>query len=171
MNVLYRGLLTLEACSWMLIVFVVKDKTTLCGMAPLLLAFIIAVLTVLMALLSIKLSNRLGSESDIEGCRECELADGSFLPVYLGYFFVSLSVSDWSVMLVVVSIVFVFTYLSQTQVFNPLFLLFGYHYYHIVTKDGSAIFVIARGSVLRNADAIHISNLRRINNMTYIERN
>lgn len=171
MNYIYRGLLTLEACSWMLIVFVVKDKTTLYGMAPLLLACIIAAITLLLAFLSLKLSKLLGSESDIEGCRECELVDGSFLPVYLGYFFVSLSVPDWSVMAVVFVIVFVFTYLSQTQVFNPLFLLFGYHYYHIITKNGSAIFVIANGTVLRNAETIHIGNLRRINNMSFIERN
>lgn len=170
MNVIYRGLLTLEACSWMLIVFVVKDKTSLWGMAPLLLALIIATLTVLLTLMSIRLSKLLGNESDIEGCRECELADGSFLPVYLGYFFVSLSVPDWSVMLLVFGIVFFFTYLSQTQVFNPLFLLFGYHFNHIITKNGTAIFVIARRSVLRNADTVYIGNLRRINNMTYIER-
>lgn len=171
MNVLYRGLLTLEACSWMLIVFVVKNETSILGVDPLLIAAILAALTVLLAFLSIKLSKLLGSESDIEGCRECELADGSFLPVYLGYFFVSLSVPNWSVMFVVFGIVFVFTYLSQTQLFNPLFLLFGYHYYHIITKNGSAIFVIARGTVFRNAEAIHIGSLRRINNMTYIERN
>ena len=170
MNVLYRGLLTLEACSWMLIVFVVKDKTTDYRISPLLLAAIIAAITLLLAFLSLRLSRLLGSESDVEGCRECELVDGSFLPVYLGYFFVSLSVPDWSVMFVVFGIVFAFTYLSQTQLFNPLFLLFGYHYYHIITKNGSAIFVIAHGSVLRNAEAIHIGNLRRINNMTYIER-
>ena len=171
MSVLYRGLLTLEACSWMLVVFVVKEKTALCGVTPLLLAIIIAAITLLLAFISIKLSRLLGSESDIEGCRECELVDGSFLPVYLGYFFVSLSVPDWSVLFVVFGIVFVFTYLSQTQVFNPLFLLFGYHYYHIITKNGSAIFVIANSSVLRNAETIHIGNLRRINNMSFIERN
>ena len=47
MNVLYRGLLTLEACSWMLIVFVVKNETPILGVDPFLIAAILATLTVL----------------------------------------------------------------------------------------------------------------------------
>lgn len=170
MNVIYRGLLTLEACSWMLVVFTIKENKPIGCIPAWLFALIIAATTVFLAFISLSLSKQLGNESDIDGCRACELADGSFLPVYLGYFFVSISVSNWSVMFVLFGIVFVFTHLSGLQIFNPLFLLFRYHYYHITTKNGTVIFVITRSKDLRNAETIHIANLHRINNMTYIER-
>jgi hypothetical protein len=110
----------------------------------------------------------LGSDS-ITGCEEFSLADNEFLPTYLGYFFVSLSVSDNTTMLYLYVIVFVFTYLSQTQYFNPIFLLFGYHYYHILTKQGTRIFVITKGNVIRNKENISFDKLKRINDTTYIQ--
>ena len=66
-------------------------------------------------------------------------------------------------------IVFVFTFLSQTQYFNPIFLLFGYHYYHILTDQGTQVFVITKGRVIRNKTNITFKNLRRINDTTYIQ--
>lgn len=170
MNFIYRFLTTLETCSWMLIVFVVKSKTSFWGIPTWMLAIIIVVASILMALLSLWLSKKLGNESDIDGCRELELADGGFLPAYLGYFFVSVSIDDWTLMLVVFAVVCFYTYLSGTQVFNPLFLIFGYHHYHLKTNNGTAIFVIKKGPVMRNPENICISNLHRITNTTFIER-
>ena len=74
------------------------------------------------------LSRFLGAESPVVNCKEFNLADGEFLPIYLGYFFVSVGVSEHFTMAVVYLIVFVFTFLSQTQYYNPIYLLFGYHY-------------------------------------------
>ena len=65
-------------------------------------------------------------------------------------------------------IVFVFTFVSQTQYFNPIFLLFGYHYYHVLTPQGTKVFIIARGKVIRNKSYFAFDNLRRINDTTYI---
>ena len=80
-------------------------------------------------------------------CKEFSLADNEFLPVYLGYFFVSLSIADCYTMAAVYVLVFIFTYLSQTQYFNPVYLLFGYHYYHVLTPKGTNVFVIKKGEV------------------------
>lgn len=65
----------------------------------------------------------LGAESPVVNCKEFNLADGEFLPIYLGYFFVSVGVSEHFTMAVVYLIVFVFTFLSQTQYYNPIYLL------------------------------------------------
>jgi len=98
------------------------------------------------------------------------LADNEFLPVYLGYFFVSLSITNWYTMATIYFLVFIFTYLSQTQYFNPIYLLFGYHYYHILTTQGTRVFVIKKGKVIRNKKNIFFEHLRRINDTTFIER-
>ena len=84
------------------------------------------------------------------------------------YFFVSLSVSDNTTMLFLYGIVFVFTWLSQTQYFNPLYLLLGYHFYHVLTIQGTRVFVIVRGKVIRNKNDMSFERLKRINDTTYL---
>lgn len=96
------------------------------------------------------------------------MSDNEFLPIYLGYFFLATGISGNLVMLWVYAIVFVFTFLSQTQYFNPIYILFGYHYYHVLSHEGTRVFVIVRGNVIRNRDAIFFNNLKRINDTTYI---
>lgn len=171
MNIIYRGLMTLEACSWMLVVYTIKAGQPVLSICPWwLFAVILAVLSfILSALTVVKMPALLERETDLTKCRECRQADGDFLPIYLGFFFVALSIQGWTVMLIVFVIVCAFTFLANTQLFNPLLLVFGYHYYNIVTQNGSVAFVITRQQELRNAEQIHLCHLRRISNTTYIE--
>ena len=167
MNFLFRFLLTLNATLWMIVVYALKAEWTYQPIPAWGIALLILCLPILLSALSIGISSKLGSDS-IHGCSECSLADQEFLPVYLGYFFISLSVPDDITMLFLYIIVFVFTFISQTQYFNPIFLLFGYHYYHVLTPQGTKVFVIARGKVIRNKSYLAFDNLRRINDTTYI---
>ena len=167
MNFLFRFLLTLNATLWMIVVYALKAEWTYQSIPAWGIALLILCLPILLSALSIGISSKLGSDS-IHGCSECSLADQEFLPVYLGYFFISLSVPDDITMLFLYIIVFVFTFISQTQYFNPIFLLFGYHYYHVLTPQGTKVFIIARGKVIRNRSYLAFDNLRRINDTTYI---
>lgn len=167
MNFLFRFLLTLNATLWMIVVYALKAEWTYQSIPAWGIALLILCLPILLSALSIGIASKLGSDS-IHGCSECSLADQEFLPVYLGYFFISLSVPDDITMLFLYIIVFVFTFISQTQYFNPIFLLFGYHYYHVLTPQGTKIFIIARGKVIRNKSYLAFDNLRRINDTTYI---
>jgi hypothetical protein len=169
MNFVFRLLLTINATSWMLVVYGIKEQWTIYPIPHQIFGAILLIIPIILSLVSIWISLFLGSDS-ITGCEEFSLADNEFLPTYLGYFFVSLSVSDNTTMLYLYVIVFVFTYLSQTQYFNPIFLLFGYHYYHILTEHGSRVFVIAKGNVIRNRENISFDKLKRINDTTYIQR-
>ncbi|MFV0193987.1 hypothetical protein OBJ93_00750 [Empedobacter falsenii] len=99
---------------------------------------------------------------------EIELANNNFLPTYLGYFFVSLSVNNTSTLIVVFLMIYVFTFLSQTLYFNPIFLLFGYHFYFIKTQKNIKIFLITRKK-LKNPGDLGFEELRRINNYTFID--
>jgi hypothetical protein len=153
----------------MLVVYGIKEGFTIYPIPQQIFGAILLMIPIILSLISIWISSFLGSDS-ITKCQEFSLADNEFLPTYLGYFFVSLSVSDSTTMLYLYGIVFVFTYLSQTQYFNPIFLLFGYHYYHILTEHGSRVFVIAKGNVIRNRENISFDKLKRINDTTYIQR-
>lgn len=167
MNFLFRFLLTLNATLWMIVVYALKAEWTYQSVPAWGIALLTLCIPILLSTLSIGIASKLGSDS-IHGCSECSLADQEFLPVYLGYFFISLSVPDDITMLFLYIIVFVFTFISQTQYFNPIFLLFGYHYYHVLTPQGTKVFIIARGKVIRNRSYLAFDNLRRINDTTYI---
>lgn len=100
--------------------------------------------------------------------KEIELANNNFLPTYLGYFFVSLGIADISTLLVVFIIIYVFTVLSQTLYFNPIFLLFGYHFYFIKTSGNVKVFLITKRQLKRPGEDT-FQKLRRINDYTFIE--
>ncbi len=151
------------------IIYAIKEGWTICKLPAWSFGLILLIIPIALSSISLILTKKFGKEA-LSDCVEISLADGEFLPVYLGYFFVSVGVNEDLTMLIVFAIVFIFTFLSQTQYFNPIFLLFGYHYYHITTKNGTKIFVIKKGDVARKASEISIKNLRRINDTTFIER-
>lgn len=103
------------------------------------------------------------------GIKEVELADGSYLPSYLGYFFVALSIDDISTMGWIGGIIFVFTFFSQTLYFNPMFLLFGYKFYYLTMDNGMKVFVLTRIPI-KSTEGLFFDKLKRINNYTFIDR-
>lgn len=169
MKFIFKLLLTINATFWMIVIYAIKESWTIGTLSPCLFSFGLLLIPIFLSALSIFLSKYLSKDS-LSECQEFNLADNEFLPVYLGYFFLSVSVSDQKTMIFLYLMVFIFTFLSQTQYFNPIFLLFGYHYYHILTPYGTRVFVIARGKVIRNIRNCTFDNLRRINDTTYIEK-
>lgn len=104
------------------------------------------------------------------GCKikEVELASHSFLPNYLGYFFVALSIPNITTLFYVYAVILVFTHLSQALSFNPLFLIFKFQFYFVTGEDGTRIFLITKQKMKNYQDA-DLSNLRRLNDFTFID--
>ena len=167
---LYKILLTLNSTSWMVIIYAIKEGWTIGKLPYQLFGIILLIIPIFLSWFSIVLSCFLGTESPVANCKEFNLADGEFLSIYLGYFFVSVGVSEHYTMVIVYLIVFVFTFLSQTQYYNPIYLLFGYHYYHVSTESGTRIFVIKKGAIIRNIKDLSFDRLHRLNDFTFIER-
>ncbi|WP_205601849.1 hypothetical protein [Gracilibacillus thailandensis] len=117
---------------------------------------------------NIKIENGREKTIKISKIIEVEQANNAFLPSYLGYFFVALSVPYFETLIFVFLVLFLFTFFSQTLYFNPLFLLFGYHFYYLTTINKTRIFLITRKS-LKNPDDINLPKLRRINDFTFID--
>ena len=164
---LYRLLLTLNETSWMVVVYGIKSAWSFFGVPSWIFACILLLIPVALSGLSLIVAKGLGTDS-LTACQESSLADNEFVPTYLGYFFVSLSVPDDLTMVFLYGIVFAFTWISQTQYFNPLYLLFGYHYYHVLTMQGTRVFVIVKGKVIRNKNEMFFERLKRINDTTYL---
>lgn len=171
-KLLYQLFLAFNSTWLIVVVYLVKEKYSLNFLSNyssyyswglfILLPIILTALSFLIALSLPKDSLQSGS------VKEIELANNNFLPTYLGYFFVSLGVEDVSTLVVVFAIIYVFTFLSQTLYFNPIFLLFGYHFYFIKTSGNVKIFLITRRK-LKTPGQDSFDKLRRINNYTFIE--
>lgn len=179
-NILFRLLLTFNATSLLVIVFLVQKGYVLGAFfpqqsflvnLPRAASFALYVLVpIVLTWVSVLCSSKLGKDSFGEGeiCN-IEHANNSFLPSYLGYFFVALSVPNGETLCFVYGLLFVFTFLSQALYFNPLFLLFGFEFYNIKTKNGAAIFLISKHRY-KTPGSIRIDRAFRINNYTFIEK-
>lgn len=171
MDFIFRTFLTFNATSMMLIIYAIKENYSLSclKMFPTW-AFHIALLVILLLLTRFSIwMKRYLSEDDINyDPLFVEEANNSFLPTYLGYFFIALSVNSKQTMVFVYLIVFVFTFLSQSLYYNPLFLLFGYKFYYITTANNVKIFIISKKEIKTTKGTV-FPELRRINNMTFID--
>ena len=81
---------------------------------------------------------------------------------------ISMAVCSLFKSLKLVDCLFVFTFLSQTLYFNPLFLIFRYHFYYLTTTNEIKIFVITR-RILKAPKETEFEKLKRINDFTFID--
>ena len=179
-NSAFRLLLAFNATSLLLIIFFVQQKLSLKHFFPGVELFgripeaasyagYLAV-PILLTWLSICLSPCLGKDEFKKGeVESVEYANNSFLPSYLGYFFVALSIQGWTTLWFVYAVLFVFTFLSQALYFNPIFLLFGYQFYNLKTNSGVVVFLISRNRYKKPSE-VEVSMAYRINDYTFMER-
>jgi len=180
MNLAFRLLLTFNATSLLVIIFLVQNTHTLgsffsncsylVGLPNAVSYLVYLLVPVGLTWLSITLSRFLGKDSFKPGdVTTIAHANNSFLPSYLGYFFVALSIGSWEALAFVYGVLFVFTFLSQALYFNPLFLLFRFEFYNITTKNGAAIFLITRHRY-KTPSEVDMEIAYRINDYTYMEK-
>lgn len=177
LNNLFRLLLTFNATALLVIIYLVQKGITLQKIFqsfgiptfPNVISYVLYVLVILLLTwLSIWLSSKLGKDPFRSGdIVSIEYANNSFLPSYLGYFFVALSIDSSETLGFVYVLLFVFTFFSQALYFNPLFLVFGYNFYNLTTKNGATIFLISKKE-FKNPKNIE-TKAHRINNYTFID--
>ena len=173
LSVFLRLLLTFNATSLLIVIYQVKSPFLFCELAgswTYLASVGLVLIPVMLTRISIWLCKGLGRDYFEAGSiKNIEYANNAFLPSYLGYFFVALSVPNLGTLLFVYLILFLFTFFSQALYFNPLFLLFGYKFYNAQTVRGTSIFLISKQDFRVPADA-HISSACRINSFTFLEQ-
>ena len=124
---------------------------------------------ILLSLGSIWLINKLSDdEIDEDTLRNIEPANDAFLPSYLGYFFVALSVPDIKIFFVVFGIIAIFIYFSRISYFNPMFFIFGYKFFYVTNSNNVKILLITKKE-LKTTQSAKFENLKRITNYTFID--
>lgn len=168
---LYRILLTFNATSPILLTFFIKERYYIrcLDKFPIWVSYVVFItIPVILTWISLLLKKHLSKDSIECEINDVEQANNAFLPSYLGYFFVALSVSTVETMIFIYSMLFVFTFVSQTLYFNPLFLCFGYHFYYVVSGENIKQFIISKRKI-RSTKHLNFPSLRRINDFTYID--
>ena len=164
---LYRILMTISATAMMPAIYMIKSGYCYVLNNRIITGIVALLVPICLPLIS-SLFIHYNEEEDLSQSKEFEMVDANFLPVYLGYFFVALSVNDDITMSFVYIILFVFSFASNIAIFNPVLLLFRYHFYDVTTEGGSRIFIIYRGDVIRNVNDFENAQMYRINNTTYL---
>lgn len=171
-DVLFKLFLTINATSLIIVIYLIKVQQQIIFLdgLPRWISYIIYIsIPIITTGISILLARLLLSKDCIEGgLKDVEQANNAFLPSYLGYFFVALSVPFYETLGFVFGILFVFTYFSQTLYFNPLFLIWGYQFYNLTTENNTKIFLISKKKI-RTVNNLRFLNLRRINDFTYLD--
>jgi hypothetical protein len=157
------------------VVFLIKEKMDFISFLPVdkRISEIISscgffIIPVILTGISIVIAKWLPNETVQNSIIQVEQANNAFLPSYLGYFFVALSIEDFYTMIFMFIILFIFTFFSQTLYFNPLFLLWGFQFFYFTKEDNVKIFVITREKII-TPDDIELNDLRRINDYTFID--
>lgn len=179
MRYLFKILLTINATSLICVLYLIKSEMAIpvifeCDWyeTPKYFSYILYLIVPLLSTyISLVVSKKwLPKEViSVNSITDLEQANNAYLPSYLGYFFVALSVNNCNTLIFVFVILFAFTFLSQTLYFNPLFLIWGYKFYYLTTNKNVKIFVITKKE-FRNPEEIELINLRRINDFTFIDK-
>lgn len=148
MRTIYRGMLTLNSPLLFVVIYLIKEQRWI-PYIKVYSAGLYALLLIIFSLVCLNVSGKLSRDSidtDPEGVEEIELETDTYLSVYLGYFFVALSIpqNDFVTFGVVVIILFIFTFFSQVQYFNPIFLLFRYRFYALRRQGKTKIMIITK---------------------------
>lgn len=125
---------------------------------------------VLLSIVSIYFIGFLSNDSiEEDTLTNIEPANDAFLPSYLGYFFVALSVSDINMFIVVFVIIAIFIYFSRISYFNPIFFIFGFKFFYVINSNNVKILLITKKE-LKTTESAKFEYLKRITNYTFIDK-
>lgn len=182
-NILFRMLLSFNATSLLIIIFLVQKGITLdkllccvngfewvCALSDSFSYIFYLAMPVLLTGFSIWLCKFLGKDEFKTGeVVSIKHENNIFLFNYLGLFFVALSVDNLQVFYFVYFMFFAFTFICCAWHLNPILLLFGYKIYSITTKNGTALLLISK-KMYKNPNDIQIASAFRLGNCVFIER-
>lgn len=167
-NFLYKLLLTFNSTSWVVVIYGIKQKWTIGNCPYWIISIALLLIPIFTSLISILCFKRL-SKDNVTMCSQVENTNNAFIPTYLGYFFVGLSIDNYQLLIFAYAVIFVFVLIGQGQYFNPIYLLFGYKFYNVLTSKGTRLFIITKRNI-RSIKESEFPVLRRINQTTYVEQ-
>ena len=131
-----------------------------------------------LSIFSIKFSFKYLDQDVIERkkVKEFEQANDFYLPIYLGYAFVAISLPTLKSFLLFFVLMLIVLARTRFFYFNPIFLVLGYKFYFIKQIDDSKVLVISKKEIKTIDELFEDSNgdmqsyiaLTKVNNYTFL---
>ena len=106
-------------------------------------------------------------------CSEVTIAEPKYIPVYIAYFVIAVSINN----LLIFSVVFILIYLlilkGKFSYFNPYLIFLGYHFYEVSIDSNQEkyakykLFLISKQAI---KDVKIHNELIRLNNFTFLDK-
>ena len=134
---------------------------------------IYTIIPFLLVLIIFGFSNKMGKEDMT--IQELNPSEEKSMTVYIGTVIITLELNKGFSIENIFIILFVLVFwliLYRNNYFNPLFLIFGYRFYRVKTKDNNIFTLITKKRDLKNQSIgkKKYDNLIRINNFTFWEK-
>lgn len=138
--------------------------------------FLIALLLSCSYICFIKKINK-NIQSETMKCSEIEIAEPKYIPIYIAYFVIALSIpkieyNGWIVFWVVFVMIYFLILRGKFSSFNPYILFCGYNFYEVLVDAGKdrtkyKIFLISKQTIKSFKDN---NNLIRLNDFTFLDK-
>lgn len=118
--------------------------------------------------------NNKNKNSETMECIEVEIAEPKYIPIYIAYFVIALSIKhNWLIFCIVFIMIYLLIIKGKFSYFNPYLLFLGYHFYEVQIENSSnenakyKLFLISNKKIknIKNHD-----NLIRLNDFTYLDK-
>lgn len=171
MNFILRLFLTISSVSFFVVVYLVQNEInpleTVLGKHAWLTYILYSLCPFILTYISLKICKLLAKNS-IKQIQSVETSNNDFLANYLAFFFVALSVNGSITFWIVFGMTVLFTFVSRVSYFNPVFLVFGYNFYYVVTAENVKVMLISKQKI-KDPKKFEPKNVRRINDYTFID--
>lgn len=162
------------ALSPLIIIFILKNNfneaiaipNILCVLCIMILAYMLSYLYIF----CIKKHNKDVQNEQME-CSEIEIAEPKYIPIYIAYFVISLSINKLIVFCLIFALIYLLVLKGKFSYFNP-YLLFSYHFYEISINTNQKcakykVFLISKQKI---KNITTCNNLIRLNDFTFLDR-
>lgn len=167
-KIIHKLFFTLISTIWIVIIYGIDQKWNFLNQSIFLTDVCLIAMPFILIAFWIIITKAGCSSDNVSNCENIDEVNNDFLANYLGYFFIGIGLDNCHTLVCIYIIVFIFTFASQTQFFNPMLLLIGYKYYYITTDKGTKIMIISR-QTYRNAKELQTENLKRLSDTAFIE--
>lgn len=178
-RVIFKFLFTFVSLLFLAVIYLINSKTEIGALTGLHITgvdmpawvsyTIYCVVTVLLTFVSslfFKQFEKLEIRNDNIKC--IESADCFFLPIYVAYVFVGLSILGLTQLFFCYAILSLLCFSAQTYLFNPVFYLLGYKFYFLTNSINQKVLVMTKRKILLSS-CVDFPKLYRINDYTYVE--
>lgn len=169
MNFIFRVFLTFSALSLFVSLYLINQKLILFKNIPSYISYITYIAPpFIFSFVAILLSKKLGS-ANLGEIQFVETSNNDFLSNYLAFFFVALSLTNWTTFFFCFGLTALFTFYSRVSYFNPILLLYGYSFYYVHLGNQSKVMLITKQKIKSPKDIVENQKYKRINDYTFME--